>query len=190
MKKKFYKGIIFSLLSIMMLLLSACSDQNVKNDTKQKELLSEVITKLCTVPDEKLQKAYTEAKAEAERAASETTEPGAYGVYDYENLLKEMYGEYFTDQGIESIPYWIYTNLNAYSVDRNISVSVKDVEIGSKESSEGDYYTFTAQLFYTVNEEKYEYGQKGTALFEDGKIKNIHFDEGFMTKIESYLFDF
>lgn len=39
MKKKFYKGIIFSLLSIMMLLLSACSDQNVKNDTKQNRKL-------------------------------------------------------------------------------------------------------------------------------------------------------
>lgn len=191
MKKRIAKKSILSVLGVtILLLLSACSDKTTKDHTKQKELLNEVITKLCTVPDEKLQKAYTEAKAEAEKAAAETTEPGAYGVYDYEGLLKDIYGSHFTDQGIESIPYWIYTNLTAYSLDRNVSVSVQDIEISSQKSSEDDYYTFVAQLGYTINEEKHDYEQKGTALFEDGKIKNIHFDEGFMTELESYLFEF
>lgn len=143
---------------------------------------------LFTVPDQKLQDAYMEAKEKAEQEAAETTEPGAHGVYDFEELLTKMYSSYFSDQGIESIPYWIYTNLNAYAADRDVKVTFESVNIQPEESSDGNYYTFTAALKYSIGGEEAEYEQTGTALFEDGKIQNITFTDGLMTEIENQLF--
>ena len=113
---------------------------------------------------------------------------GAYGVYDFQNLLEEMYGSYFTEEGIESIPYWIYTNLNVYATDRDVKVAFKSADVQPEESSEGNYYTFTVELEYSLGEKEAAFEQKGTALFEDGKIKNIYFADGLMTEIENQLF--
>lgn len=109
-------------------------------------------------------------------------------MYDYEELLKELYGSYFNDQGMESIPYWIYTNLNAYAADRDVKVKFESADIQPEESSDGSYYTFTAKLQYSIGGEEAGYEQKGTALFVDGKIQNMTFADGLMTEIENQLF--
>ena len=57
--------------------------------------MTTVLEMLFTVPDQKLQDAYMEAKEKAEQEAAETTEPGAHGVYDFEELLTKMYGSFF-----------------------------------------------------------------------------------------------
>ena len=84
--------------------LSGCSKGEEKQEQKEKEVVTTVLEKLYTIPDQKLQDAYEEATKMAEQAAAETTEPGAYGVYDFQRLMEEMYGLYFTEEGITSIP--------------------------------------------------------------------------------------
>lgn len=192
MNTRFSKMILLIPFCIILLCLVSCSDNSNQKtlEQKQEETLTIVLTKLCTAPDETLQKAYIEAKAEAQKASQETSEPGAYGVYDFDNLLKEMYGSYFTDQGINSIPYWIYTNLNAYAADRDVKVAVKSVNVLPEESSDGSYYTFSIELKYSIGNNEFDFEQKGTALFQDEKIQNIYFNDGLMTEIESHLFNF
>ncbi len=191
MKKQRVKTGIVVVLCAILIGIAGCSKEEKEQESpelKDKETLTTVLEKLFTVPDQKLQDAYTEAKEKSEQAAAETREPGAYGVYDYEELLKELYGSYFNDQGMESIPYWIYTNLNAYAADRDVKVKFESADIQPEESSDGSYYTFTAKLQYSIGGEEAGYEQKGTALFVDGKIQNMTFADGLMTEIENQLF--
>lgn len=149
--------------------LSGCSKGEEKQEQKEKEVLTTVLGQLFTIPNRKMQDAYEEATKMAEQAAAETTEPGAYGVYDFQKLMEEMYGLYFTEEGIKSIPYWIYTNMNVYATDRDVKVTFKSADVQPEESSEGNYYTFITELEYSIGEKEAAFEQKGTALFEDEK---------------------
>ncbi len=177
--------LVFSLCAVI-ISLSGCSKG--EEEQKEKEVVTTVLEKLFTIPNQKMQDAYEEATKMAEQDSSETTEPGAYGVYDFQKLLEEMYGSYFTEEGIESIPYWIYTNLNVYAADRDVTVTFKSADVQPEESSEGNYYTFVTELEYSIGGEEASFEQNGTVLFEDGKIKNIYFADGLMTEIENQLF--
>ena len=188
MKNQRVKVGIIVVLCTFLICIAGCSKEEKEQESPEQKTLTTVLEMLFTVPDQKLQDAYMEAKEKAEQEAAETTEPGAHGVYDFEKLLTKMYGSYFSDQGIESIPYWIYTNLNAYAADRDVKVTFESVNIQPEESSDGNYYTFTAALKYSIGGEEAEYEQTGTALFEDGKIQNITFTDGLMTEIENQLF--
>lgn len=188
MKNQRVKVGIIVVLCTFLICIAGCSKEEKEQESPEQKTLTTVLEMLFTVPDQKLQDAYMEAKEKAEQEAAETTEPGAHGVYDFEELLTKMYGSYFSDQGIESIPYWIYTNLNAYAADRDVKVTFESVNIQPEESSDGNYYTFTAALKYSIGGEEAEYEQTGTALFEDGKIQNITFTDGLMTEIENQLF--
>ena len=188
MKNQKVKVGIIVVLCTFLICIAGCSKEEKEQESPEQKTLTTVLEMLFTVPDQKLQDAYMEAKEKAEQEAAETTEPGAHGVYDFEELLTKMYGSYFSDQGIESIPYWIYTNLNAYAADRDVKVTFESVNIQPEESSDGNYYTFTAALKYSIGGEEAEYEQTGTALFEDGKIQNITFTDGLMTEIENQLF--
>ena len=188
MKNQRVKVGIIVVLCTFLICIAGCSKEEKEQESPEQKTLTTVLEMLFTVPDQKLQDAYMEAKEKAEQEAAETTEPGAHGVYDFEELLTKMYGSYFSDQGIESIPYWIYTNLNAYASDRDVKVTFESVNIQPEESSDGNYYTFTAALKYSIGGEEAEYEQTGTALFEDGKIQNITFTDGLMTEIENQLF--
>ena len=188
MKNQRVKVGIIVVLCTFLTCIAGCTKEEKEQESPEQKTLTTVLEMLFTVPDQKLQDAYMEAKEKAEQEAAETTEPGAHGVYDFEELLTKMYGSYFSDQGIESIPYWIYTNLNAYAADRDVKVTFESVNIQPEESSDGNYYTFTAALKYSIGGEEAEYEQTGTALFEDGKIQNITFTDGLMTEIENQLF--
>ncbi|HIV95105.1 MAG TPA: hypothetical protein H9997_07810 [Candidatus Sellimonas avistercoris] len=188
MKNQRVKVGIIVVLCTFLICIAGCSKEEKEQESPEQKTLTTVLEMLFTVPDQKLQDAYMEAKEKAEQEAAETTEPGAHGVYDFEELLTKMYGSYFSDQGIESIPYWIYTNLNAYAADRDVKVTFESVNIQPEESSDGNYYTFAAALKYSIGGEEAEYEQTGTALFEDGKIQNITFTDGLMTEIENQLF--
>lgn len=84
--------------------------------------MTTVLEMLFTVPDQKLQDAYMEAKEKAEQEAAETTEPGAPGVYDFEELLTKMYGSYFLTQ----------VEHNLYSAVGNLQSQI----IGGEETDE------------------------------------------------------
>lgn len=84
--------------------------------------MTTVLEMLFTVPDQKLQDAYMEAKEKAEQEVAETTEPGAHGVYDFEELLTKMYGSYFLTQ----------VEYNLYSAVGNLQSQI----IGGEETDE------------------------------------------------------
>ena len=163
--------LVFSLCAVI-ISLSGCSKG--EEEQKEKEVVTTVLEKLFTIPSQKMQDAYEEATKMAEQDSSETTEPGAYGVYDFQKLMEEM--------------YWIYTNLKVYAADRDVTVTFKSADVQPEESSEGNYYTFVTELEYSIGREEASFEQNGTVLFEDGKIKNIYFADGLMTEIENQLF--
>ena len=73
--------LVFSLCAVI-ISLSGCSKG--EEEQKEKEVVTTVLEKLFTIPNQKMQDAYEEATKMAEQDSSETTEPGAYGVSDFQ----------------------------------------------------------------------------------------------------------
>ena len=74
MKHQTIKRILVFSLCAVMISLSGCSKGEEKQEQKEKEVVTTVLEKLFTIPNQKMQDAYEEATKMAEQAAAETTE--------------------------------------------------------------------------------------------------------------------
>lgn len=87
MKNQRVKVGIIVVLCTFLICIAGCSKEEKEQESPEQKTLTTVLEMLFTVPDQKPQDAYMEAKEKAEQEAAETTEPGAHGVYDFEKLL-------------------------------------------------------------------------------------------------------
>lgn len=184
LKKKFFLLVFCSIILFSIVYFYIKEEELIKES--EETAITTVLTKLCEIPNKEIQDICIDSKNQLEKEISETKELGVYSVLDSDKLWTELYGSYFTEEGIESIPFWI-TSLHLYSCDHDIQMNIEDIKISSKESSEDSYYLFDASVKYIIHEKEQETKMTGTVLFEDKKIKNIYFDDKWWAEMEAEL---
>ncbi|TDL34224.1 hypothetical protein E2R51_00465 [Jeotgalibacillus sp. S-D1] len=193
------------------LLFAACSEENpgtqneeaVSTEDKNKEAVEAVLKTELNVPNEEyvevvknIDKKMTDIGSGSPEA-NEVVDGVPSGVSDewlaYEDLVKEMYGPYFTEDAFENLipqalAFRYHYGYLGFDEDVQYKMNVSDIQVTKSENENSpNHYAFTSQVEYTNNTgDISQHEVKGIAiLVEPGKMGTfeIRDDGGLADKV-------
>lgn len=177
------KAIVCILFAAIICTLTACAEKKTENQ----KTAEKVITMILTAPDEEVKAALKTFEELAPSLSPQVEGSGVVSEPQSLDVFQKKYGIYMNEIENQDDIRQLVSGITLFFGDSGIKVTPGEVKTELKESSTDEYYTFTCDVKYGEDDELHTSTQKGTILFKEDMIQDIHFETDLLNEMmETY----